>query len=88
MAAKKLLSLTQPILLQRKKTDKDEHNQHLLQLPSKTEFAVWMPLSTQQRELYTAYLKHKKENSCDSTLFPVEIIGHLRCLARYVLCVY
>ena len=88
-AAKALLNITRPLILQRKKTDKDEATQKsLIELPTKTELTVWVPLSTSQRASYGAYLeqrqtldslaKHEERNS-----YPVEVIGHLRSLTRH-----
>ena len=91
LAAKELLQLTKPILLQRKKTDTDANEQKLIELPPKTELVVWIPLSKQQRELYRGYIDRKQclledinasGAGAGAKVYPVEIITHLRSLAR------
>jgi hypothetical protein len=89
LAARALLDITRPIILQRKKTDRDEQTQKtLVELPPKTELTVWVPLSSCQRASYSTYLDHRATRECLSkhesrNSYPVEVVGHLRSLTRH-----
>ena len=83
LAASKLMRITRPILLQRKKIE----NKHTLKLTEKLEMVVWIPLSQMQRQLYEKYL-HENE-AIESVLtgdrknYPIEVINHLKTLCRH-----
>ena len=83
LAANKLMHITRPILLQRKKIE----NKHILKLTEKLEMVVWIPLSNKQRQLYEKYL-HNNE-AIESVLtgerknYPIEVINHLKTLCRH-----
>eukprot|EP01035_Chromulina_nebulosa_P018311 gene18311-23997_t len=80
VAINKLLSLIRPILLQRKKCE----NEELLKLPSKFEVVIWIPLSTQQRNIYESYLKSRSVSMVlKKSTYPLEIINHLKTLCRH-----
>lgn len=78
--AKKLMNLIQPILLQRKKCERQE----TLKLTTKEEIVIWIPLSTKQRAMYEKYINDRDVLSAlTRATYPVEIINHLKTLSRH-----
>jgi len=61
----------------------------LPQLPDKIELVIWIPLSTQQRELYQQYLAtgNFKEIVVRAE-FPIEAVTHLKSVCRYPYVLY
>ena len=56
----------------------------ILDLPEKTELAVWIPLSAPQRQLYEEYLSTRDVASAlERVHYPVEHINHLKTLCRH-----
>jgi SNF2 family DNA or RNA helicase len=86
IAASNLLTLTKPILLQRKKCELPTNG--VLKLPTKIELVVWSPLATSQRSLYEEFLQSRQfdmavhRNTC-----PVEVINHLKTVCRHPLLI-
>ena len=80
MAANNLKKLLQPILLQRKKTDFED----VLKLPEKLELAVWIPLSSRQRGLYSQYLEGRQlKKVLSQNSYPIEAVNYLKTLCRH-----
>jgi SNF2 family DNA or RNA helicase len=79
IVADNLVKTIQPVLLQRKKCEK----QDILQLPDKVELVVWIPLATQQRELYQEYLSTRAfKEIVRNADFPIEAVTYLKSLCR------
>lgn len=85
-AAKNLLNLTKPILLQRKKCELPSND--LLRLPEKIELVVWSPLATSQRELYEQFVDSRQFSlAINRSTCPVEVINHLKTVCRHPLLI-
>jgi SNF2 family DNA or RNA helicase len=86
VAAKNLLALTKPILLQRKKCELPASA--LMQLPTKVELVVWSPLATSQRVLYEEFLQSRQfDKAMHRSTCPVEVINHLKTVCRHPLLI-
>lgn len=79
------LTLIRPILLQRKKCER----QDVLQLTSKVEVTVWIPLSSTQRKQYEEYIKSREVSIAlkSQTTYPVQVINRLKTLCRHPLLI-
>ena len=83
LTAQKLLNLTRPIFLQRKKSVL----QNEISMPLKTEVAVWIPLSYEQRNAYEHYLQSEKFKRAIKTNCTVGAISYLKSLCRHPLLI-
>ena len=55
-----------------------------LDLPTKIEYTVWVPLAESQRQQYSEYLSTREvSNALQRTHYPVEHINHLKTLCRH-----
>ena len=62
----------------------DGRSKLTLNLPDKTELAVWIPLSAKQHQLYEKYLTTRDVASAlERARYPVEQINHLKTLCRH-----
>ena len=85
-AAKNLLALIKPIILQRKKCELPSNAQ--LNLPTKIELVVWSPLATSQRELYEQFIHSRQfSTALNRSTCPVEVINHLKTVCRHPLLI-
>ena len=74
------------VILQRKKCELNQLQ--ALNLTSKVEVVVWVPLSTSQRQLYEKYLANRHvqqtlQSAQERKCFPVEVVNNLKTISRH-----
>jgi SNF2 family DNA or RNA helicase len=75
----KLIKLLRPVILQRKKCE----HETALELPQKSEYVIWVQLSSAQLQIYEQILKSRSFIAAmNRTKLPLESINVLKSLCR------